>query len=344
MAILKKTILLLLMAAGLSSCYEDFVPDVDSTPVLCLNALVEEGKPIDCSLSRTRLYGTPGQPGDFRVDDATLQLYVDGEPRDIAGHCPAAGERLRIVADSPVYGRAEGEVTVPEAVAPGEVRVRLIPGTMHAGMSDDGYFEASAYLDIELEIELPDPAGTENYYRVFYYGTSPHYDYEELPDGVYDDFLGFYRPIDFNLGEFEYDSEPIFSEHIGVFDSVMGGDAYGFTLFTDRQFDGRTYTLHLNFRNVYYSLRVPEFDDSMLDCNLLVELLSVSKSFYDWSNYTWQVNHGPMGDLSGAGLGEPVWAYSNVSSGAGVVSAQAAPAPVVVPLASFLREHLFPAQ
>ncbi len=45
MAILKR-LYPLLLAAILSGCYETFTPDVDTTPVLCLNSLITDRKSV----------------------------------------------------------------------------------------------------------------------------------------------------------------------------------------------------------------------------------------------------------------------------------------------------------
>ncbi len=112
--------------------------------------------------------------------------------------------------------------------------------------------------------------------------------------------------------------EPIFSEHISIFESIMGGDAEGFTFFSDRQFAGKSYTLHLQFDNCWY--RYPK--DKTPDCKINMVISSVSPSYYSWANYVWQRDSGILPELSDYGLGDPVWGYSNVSTGAGVVAAQ----------------------
>ena len=63
--------------------------------------------------------------------------------------------------------------------------------------------------------------------------------------------------------------------------------------------------------------------DDMLDCGFILILSSVSQSYYNWSNYQWNVENGILGDLGEIGMVDPVWGYSNVSTGAGVVAAQA---------------------
>lgn len=57
----------------------------------------------------------------------------------------------------------------------------------------------------------------------------------------------------------------------------------------------------------------------MTDPQLSLNLFSISPSYYNWANYVWQRDNGALTDFSDYGLGDPIWGYSNVSSGAGVV-------------------------
>ncbi len=63
-------------------------------------------------------------------------------------------------------------------------------------------------------------------------------------------------------------------------------------------------------------------DPDKLDCGYIITLHTISKSYYEWSAYSWQKDNGFTSDLSDLGLSEPLWGYSNVSTGAGVVAAQ----------------------
>lgn len=48
----------------------------------------------------------------------------------------------------------------------------------------------------------------------------------------------------------------------------------------------------------------------------------MSRSYYDRALYVWQRDNGIIGDLGDFGFAEPLAAYSNVSTGAGVVAAR----------------------
>lgn len=72
-----------------------------------------------------------------------------------------------------------------------------------------------------------------------------------------------------------------------------------------------------------------------------VTLYTISKSYFDWTMYFWNNGYGLIGEFSGMGLAEPVWGYSNVSTGAGVVAAQTS-ASVTINLRPFLKQVLEP--
>lgn len=142
------------------------------------------------------------------------------------------------------------------------------------------------------------------------------------------------------MGSFDFDAEPIFKEHIGVFESVMGADLYTYFLyFSDRQFSGKTYTLHLNFSDNTFVVYSQDYDESLLDCYIELYLTTVSQSYYNWAVYKWYVDDGFTGDLSEIGLAESKWGYSNVSTGAGVVAAQSS-AKYTINLKDFLKTTL----
>lgn len=302
MAILRY-ICALFPALILTGCYEDFTPDVDTTPVLCLNSLITAGEPIKVNVSHTWLYTDDGD-SDHSVNDAVISIYANGM-RQNTDYIPQAGDRIRIVAESNVYGSAEAEVTVPRPVPVCKLEWQTNLNDIWKSSIE---FEMLAHFGFNLNVELTidDPVADENYYRLSYNAFSK--DIESV--------------VSFSSGSFDYDSEPIFAEHIGVFESIMGGDSYGFTFFTDRQFSGRSYTLHLHYKGCSYFVNSQEWLPELLECGLVFTLHSVSRSYYSWANYLWQNDNGPLGDISDAGLGDPLRGYSNVSTGAGVVAAQ----------------------
>lgn len=330
MAVLKK-IYPLLLALILTGCSEDFTPDVDVTPVLCLNSLITAGEPVEVSVTHTWLYTDGSGDEDHKVDDAVVHIYVNGSPAP-QGFIPREGDRIRIVAESVTYGVAEAEVTVPEAPD-------IDTFSWHAEVTDlwsedvPGWeMLANVTFGLSAGLTVADRPGSEDYYRFSYLGFNPHVD----NDDPYDYSTSF-PSVEFRLGSFLEELEPIFSEHVGAMESLGGGSSYGFTFFTDRQFSGKSYTLHLQFKDLEYFVRNQEFDPALLDCGLTLTVSSVSRSYYNWADYCWQMDNGIMGDLGDVGLGDPIWGYSNVSTGAGVVAAESS-STVTVKLSDFLGE------
>lgn len=323
MAILKYLISLL-TAILLTGCYEDFNPEIDTKPVLCLNSLITSGEPIEVKVSRTRMFNDRKGINSCEVSDAKVTVLVNEK---IVGsdYIPNEGDKVRIVAESPTYGTAMAEVMVPYATPIG--KVKFTPSVTNIWKQDDlPNYEMLADITFNLNIEMDvnDPSEKDNYYH-FGYGA-----FGAATDG---------SPT-LSIGQFEYNSEPIFKEHIGVFETIMGNDedTY-FVFFSDRQFPGKTYTLHLNYSGNVFRVNSQEYDESLLECGMTLYLTTVSDSYYNWAVYKWNADEGIIGDLSDLGFAEPKWGYSNVSTGAGVVAAQAS-AKYTIDLKEFIKTTL----
>lgn len=318
MAILR-TITAAVMALILTGCYEEFDPDVNSTPVLCLNSLITDGEPIRVRVTHTWKYNDQFAEYDHKVTDAVVTIFANGE-KVSDDYLPEQGDRIRIIAESPTYGHATAEVTVPNASPIGKVTVT--PTATDIWIGDEDFYHHEMLADIafnlRIEMNIEDPAGSDNYYQFGY--ESFGNDYSDYPDSLYASSA----PPGFYAGTFDYNSEPIFKEHIGIFESVMGnGEDTDFVFFTDRQFRGKNYPLHLLFTNGRYYVKSVEYDESKLECGIDLQLTTVSQSYYSWAVYQWNTDEGILGDLADIGLAEPLWGYSNVSTGAGVVAARA---------------------
>lgn len=314
MAILKKFIPLAL-ACVLTACLDEFDPKVDSRPVLCMNTLITAGEPIDVSITRSWLYSDAMGERNNKVENATLTIYANGEIKT-ADYLPQAGDRIKLVAECAGYDKAEAEVTVPQAVPFSAVEWKPVITHLDIIKSDEWAMAGSLSFDIEFRLTVADIPDTDNYYKFSYTARQPEFG----PEISYD-----YRPNPYcylNPGYFDYESEPIFSEHVGALETVTGSSASGFQFFTDRRFAGKSYTLHIDMESADYIISSPEYDEKLFDCGYLLTLTSVSESYYNWANFTWQMTDGIIGDMSELGFADQIWGYSNVSSGAGVVAAQ----------------------
>lgn len=330
MAILNK-IYLLACAAALTGCHEIFDPGIDVEPVLCVNSLITAGRPVKAEISRTRLYNSPNS--DSSVSDARLTVYSDGELCD-ESYIAAEGDRIRVVAESDTYGRAEAEVVVPVSAEISSFSWGTGNVINSADSSTEGYaMRADVRFDLGVELEMADTSPFEaNYYRVTY--VSFYHAGEEISDDLWGR-----SECEFSTGTLDYELEPIFSEHIGVFESYMGSGVYGTAFFTDRQFVDGKYTLRLTFTGLYYDLAALTDNPEFLDCGIIVYLDTTGKSFYDWANYRWQTIDGPLGDMADIGMADPIAGYSNVSTGAGVVAALSSKS-VTVNLNDFLKQFI----
>lgn len=299
----------------LIGCTEDFIPNIDVTPVLCINSLVAAGEPITVKITRSWLY-TDDSADDCDVKDATVTIYANGNVVDDQ-YIPDYGDTIRIVANSPTYGSAEAEVNVP---APVPVRIDWKADVKSRSIDDTNMYGIIVF-DLKIDVEVQDPAEIDNYYKYEYSVFLPEITRDELTDENGDIIWAEYPSVSLSLGMLQYDEEPIFSEHIGAFDSVTGSDSFGFTYFTDRQFAGKTYTLHLNYPDCTFFVHSTNWRPELLECGVNVTLNSISQSLYNWANYFWQQDEGIIGALGDIGLGDPLYGYSNVSTSAGVVAA-----------------------
>ncbi len=307
-----------LIAIALVGCYEDFTPDIDVTPVLCVNSLIKAGEPIEVTVTRSFLYTDDDYDARF-VDDAAISVFANGE-RVESDYIPQEGDVVKIEVISSKYGRAEGEVKIPRAV---QIKsVSYTPTVTDYSISDMGDMTGNISFNLNVDLNFTDAPDVDNYYRFDYTTIEPNPEPNtEIGDNG-EIIWTEYPNVEFYIGSFEADREPIFGEHIGALDAVMGGDSYGFTFFTDRQFSGKSYTLHLVFSSCRYQVYSRKWQAGLLDCKLTLTLSTISQSLYDWANYRWQSEQGVIGGLGEVGLSDPLWGYSNVSTGAGIIAAQ----------------------
>lgn len=335
MNILKKYILPLLLPLFLTGCFSGFEPDIDTTPVLCMNSLLVPGEPVTVSLTRTWRWDEGSDYElDLTVKDADVSLYVNGEFRErlelrevegnhtsypsypyndpdryeYAGtYCPVSGDVVRLVAVSETYGKATAEVTVPEPVAIDKVEYTV---KKFVNLSDKDMERIEMSMD--CMIWFTDPAESADYYQ-FKASLRNHY-YSSGESGT-GEWLHATCYID-------YDREPLFTEHLSALEHV-GAETSGYTFFSDRQISGKSYPIHLSVDDISYAYKNPGNDPEMPQPELAFTLQSLSRSYYSHILSVWVGNDGIVGALGSVGLGDAVFASSNVSTKAGVVAAYA---------------------
>ena len=340
MAILRKSLYLLpaaLLLPLFTSCYENFDPGIKTTPKVCLNALLTADSTFKVSVTRTWRYdsGDPGYDFDINLKDARVTAtFPDGEtlelqyaekdkyqptpiedPKERGYFCtraPKAGETVTIRATHQQYGEAEATVTIPLPVEIESVKPRLL--NLYKEETAKGL---SAKFTLDMSVVFTDQADSVDFYLFgleHSHGLSKYYD---EPDGSVTHGYAYINTYNENLS-----AEPLFHEHMSVLETIFG-ESYGYSMFSDRQISGRQYGLHIVAENTSIRINNPKHDpdfDNVLYFD--TQLMTISDSYYYYLISVWNHYEGIGGTLGDAGLGDPVWEHSNVSTGAGVVAAR----------------------
>lgn len=344
-----KYIIFLFLTVMLTGCFTDFEPDLESKPVVCINANAKVGEELIIHVTHTWRWSAQDRFDNMDIKDAEVTLYVNDieydkpdysewdleppfhpwKPTDSGyktGYIPTSGDKIRIVVHSKDYGDAEGEVTVPYPVNIDDVKI-----SSKIEVQEDEYFDPyyNGYItkykgNSSLEIFFTDPADVTNYYLVDC-GLTGGYD-----STMWEDFRQeTHAYIDFSV-------EPLFTEHVSSLESAVS-ETYGYTVFSDRMISGKTYPVHIKVENISYPvLQKGDFESNK--SYISFTLNSISDSYYRHVISVWESNDGINGVLGDVGLADHVWECSNVSSGAGVISA-VAPSTIQIPLSSIVTEQ-----
>ena len=309
----------LLIAVILTGCYETFSPDIEDNPVLCINGLIKAGEPIEMKITHTWVYSDVEALKNHDVEDAVLTIFANDKAVS-ESYVPKEGDYIKISVASEKYGFAEAETKVPYAsqIKVAECDIDIISQNIY---SDESYpINIFLYFNLLVKLEIIDnrPELDDYYHLAFknFHLADPLTE-DNLKDPDYFNDVHLF----FTSGYLDYDAEPIFFENVEEFESIYG-EPQGFNFFTDKSFNENSYTLNLLFRGCIYQLVAKNWDPEFLDCGVLINLPSISKSYYDWEYYNRQIDSGILNDLTEWGFSDPIWGYSNVSSGAGVVAAE----------------------
>lgn len=332
-----KYIIYLFLTVMLTGCFTDFEPDIESKPVVCINANAKVGEEFIINVTHTWRWSEEDKFASHDITDAQVILYVNDEEYERpeyttweleypdyntyppsttkSGYCtsyiPQPGDKIKIMVHSVDYGDAEGEVTVPYPVAIDDVKI-------HSQIDLRKYDEYTFYEGNSLlKVSFTDPADITNYYMV-----SGGLNWGETSFGG-------------DMAHLRYDADPIFTEHVSSLESAIS-ETYGYTIFSDRQIAGKTYPLHIRVDDIHYGI----MNDLGFESNgsyISLSLNSISESYYRHVISVWESNDGINGILGDVGLADPVWECSNVSSGAGVISA-IAPSTIRIPFSKIVVE------
>lgn len=326
--------LLSAMAVSLNSCYSEFDPHIDTTPVLCMNSTIIPGDSITLFLTRTWAWAEGWNP-DLEVKEAEVRLLVNGEFQELlhpaiiyedegwigakpkqhacyhSDYRPKSGDIIRIEAYSSQYGDATAEVTVPKPVPVERLEVQVTDFKVYGDMSgfpavlDRCEFD----LDFKLKAYFTDPAEAVNYYEVKV-GRTGYSDYGDEAKA----YMMYTWP--------DFSGEPLLTEHVSELESIIA-DTSGYTIFSDRQINGRTYPLRVGINDCRFYYQNPKNLPGPKEYGMAVYLRHLDPSYYRHVLSVWEGNDGITGVLGGIGLASAVYPYSNVSTGAGVVTAYA---------------------
>lgn len=316
----------------LSSCYTDFEPKLKSTPVVCINSLITAGEQIRVEVTRTWRYseGNPADKLDIILRDAEVFLYVNDEMQEKlvfttkigsyawevynyfeSKYIPKSGDNIKIKAIDKTYGEAIAEVNMPFPVEIESVETKVTNNESSVDLEENTF---KSDFDMIIEVTLRDPESDSNYY-IFDMQQNKTLRYES-EDSSYIPRAEYYHITP------DYTYEPIFSEHISPLETIIT-DAYGlYTVFSDRQISGASYTLEIPVKGRYecdYNNH-PDLDNKL---TLDVKLGHISTSYYNYMLSLWAATEGISGALGDVGLGDAVFEFSNVSTGAGIVAARA---------------------
>ncbi len=331
MDILKK-LSLLLCTPLLTACYTDFEPDIDSTPVLCMNAVIDAGEEFTVQLTHSWRYDDyKAYKADHTVTDGTVEVCADGNQvcravysewtetnadgvvRKLSGYRipykPQAAQEISLRAYSPEYGNAEAVVTIPFEPLTGPVKIDSTVQVNNYLFEDDAfgdYVYQNFHISMDIKLPVNDRSGVTEYFQLAWESV-------DLSD----------EDVEFNCGNPEYDMEPIFSEHIDALETVFASDAWGFTVFSDNSFRGGSYPLRLLFKNMSLH-RISGVADNRLPegCAIRLTLFSLDHNLYNWYMYDWHDSESFVGLLGYIGLAQNTTTYSNVSTRAGLVVAR----------------------
>lgn len=320
----------------MAGCTETFEPKIDTEPVLCINSLITAGQPIEVQVTHTWMFNDAKGDSIHDVKDARVYIYANGE-QVMEDYIPQEGDNIRIVAQSNKYGEAEASVSVPRAVPIS--LVEFTPEMTYRYKDSTEGMSESVDFNLKVLLKIEDVYSTDD---LFHLG----FNYIFPPgvingDGVYDWWDETDQPhVALSLWNLKGNAEPLFKECLSLSDYTVGADDEDLPLvFSDRQFSLNEYTLTLQFGSGRYRVEAPEFDSNLYDCKVEFSISTISRSFYDRAIYVWQRDAGWIGDLSDIGFAEPMWGYSNVSTGAGVVAARAV-STITVSFKDFLERTL----
>ena len=306
------TILIIVLSVlALTSCQDDFdIKTVKAEPRLILYCMPTVGDTTAIQLMRSLPVNQKGQV--VPIDGARISYTVNGQPATIIaegnGHYKAVarqavGDRISIEAEADGLPAVSAQTTILDAVPISDV------ATKEVTVYSDYWEESENYL--QLTASCTDPADTKDYYAVqvkslLFWRNDDSYGDMPDPDNVVDT-----SAVVCNVYT---ESDPVLRK-LNSIDYDFGydnNDYENFYVFTDDDFNGKTYTLHLNL------------DRNMARVGLhyvspyyYVELYHITPEFYHFVSTIGSIENS---DLAKAGLSNITPNVGNVRNGIGMAA------------------------
>ena len=303
---MKHLLYTLLLGVFLTSCYRKIdLDEYRTTPKMVINSVVSPDTVVMASITRTWFY--PDKKPYVNLPHAHVELYINNQyietmqwktlnnPRNpdqpdtlfLSNTIPAEGDRIKIVASTPEYGTVTAEDIIPKKVA--------IKNASHTIKKGNGVYQGtiSDYFEIYYEVTFDEFPEKNNYYLA---------KITQIKTGYY----GYYET------EIDY-IDPVFKEQDAILDESMafnGLEKRGGALFTDQSINGQTYTLQIKETTA-------ELDETE---QRIISIYSLSESYFLYLLSLQKIAGSTLeGGLGNIGLAEPLWVYSNVEGGTGIL-------------------------
>ncbi len=306
---------LLLMAVTLTGCRDEFdINKVKSEPKLILYCMPTVGDTTTIMLTRSLPVNQQGKVSE--VDGARISYTVNGHPATIISEGnglykavarQTVGDRINIEAEADGLPAVSAETTILEPIPITDVT------TKEVNVYSDYWEETEHYL--QLSASFKDPAETKDYYAVqvkalrFIYANGstslqPSADEEAVDTTA-------------SVCEVHTESDPVLRQLNSIdYDFGYDDNAYEyFYVFTDDDFNDKTYTLRLNLNRDGYDNGWHFFSPFYY-----VELYHITPEFYHFVNSIGSID---KSDLAKAGLSNITPNVGNVRGGIGMAAGYA---------------------
>lgn len=278
-----------LFGCGLKEVSIDFPPH---EPVPVVNCIFKQDSILTLTISKTQ---PVLEKKDTEVADAIVELYEDGL---LAENLEYSGNGFKSTLVPKINSRYSISITIPqyeELIA--EDYLPTPPTILNSTFRDSVYTGDEGDLFSQVEIILDDPPGIGNYYELILaqkFKGSPATG-EVVADFVY----------------YDYTNNELVLRNEGQLQLLH----FVNPVFSDELFDGRPYTLRINYLPSYNFYRGEAGFD--LDYDLIVTLRGVSKNYYDYNKSLLIHLQNQDGDVWG-GVGEPTEMFTNIQNGYGI--------------------------